>query len=267
MAQIVWNEEGQRTIELGVSHGFLYPIEGPGVPWGGLTKIIHTPTGGESVPSYCDGEKYLNETTLEELELSIEAFSYPEAFLVSNGIREVIPGVTASQQDRSPFSFSYRTLVEKQTNESNLSYKIHLVYDALALPPSIEHTTSSDAPQGLIFSWPLVLVHHDLPGYAPTMHISIDPEKVKFANLVEFEHLLYGENGQPPWLPTMKDIFDFFKYDLVALHIDENEEMGISMLTDEVPADLIGFLETGLYWRAGTSRLNETTTDGIYDLE
>ncbi len=65
MAQLVWDELGQRYYETGVDHGVLYLPNNQGayidgVAWNGLTSISESPSGAEPNAQYADNIKYLN---------------------------------------------------------------------------------------------------------------------------------------------------------------------------------------------------------------
>lgn len=265
MTKLSWNDKGDAIYELGVDRGFLFPEGKEGVSWSSLTKIVEKHLGGEPDPIYFDGFKYSNEARSEDLEITIEAYTYPDAFAICNGLTPVYDGLYIGQQDRHPFSFSYRTMVE---DDSGGGYKIHFVYDAVALPPNTSRASLSDSPEGLLFSWEVILIPKPIPGFSPTMHISIDSTLVKNANLIEFERLLYGDEGRiDPWLPSPKDILDFFSGDIIAVKIEDSVEEGIHLLGESLTPDLKGMRETGYYWEARLGRLSETDTDGLYELE
>ena len=63
--KLVWDADGERLFETGVSQGVLYPqnISGLyplGVAWNGLTGVTESPSGAEPNPLYADNIKYLN---------------------------------------------------------------------------------------------------------------------------------------------------------------------------------------------------------------
>lgn len=267
MTKLEWGGIEDRVHEIGVEQGVLFPPEGPGVAWNGLTKIVETKDGGEAMPFYLDGYKYSNESSYEELELELEAFSYPEEFNLCVGQSEILDGIFIGQQEHVPFSFAYKSLVERTGGEQSSGYKIHLVFDAVALSPEITRSSLSERPDGLLYSWPIVLVDALVPGYKPTMHISIDSTIAKPANFEAFEEIIFGGPETYPSLMTPDQVLEFFKYDLRSLRIEPNEVSGISLLRETAPSDLKGFLEKGVYWRTDATRLRETNMPGIFELE
>ena len=86
MTRLAWDEAGDRLYETGVSKGVLFPMTGvngayaTGVPWNGLTAVTESPSGAEQSPLYADNIKYLSLTSVEELGVTIEAYTYPDEF-------------------------------------------------------------------------------------------------------------------------------------------------------------------------------------------
>lgn len=214
-----------------------------------------------------DGEKVTYDVRSEDLELTLSAYSYPEEFRACMGVVEPIPGLSITQQDHLPFSFAYRTLIEGDSSIDRSEYKLHLVYNAVALSPEVAYTSVDEAPQGLIFSWPISLIPEEVDGFPPTMHVSIDSSKAGDLNLQEFERILYGNDNRPPYLMPVDDVISFFGHNLSVLRIEPNEEYGISLLQETTPGDLVGPLQTGIFWQTNGSRLDETPTEGLFDLE
>lgn len=110
-----WDKSGEKKFETGVKHVVLYPFNStsnaykPGVAWNGVTNITEKPTGAESTALYADDIKYLNLISAEDLEASIEAYTYPDEFAECDGSKEIIIGVTIGQQERKVFGLSYIT--------------------------------------------------------------------------------------------------------------------------------------------------------------
>lgn len=264
MVRINWESQGA-VREFGVDHAFLFPAYGGGVPWPGLVGMTQKPIPGEELVSYYDGQRYINERGLEDLEYTLDAITTPNEMDQLTGVYEIIPGVVISQQERESFALTFRTMVEAPNG--HIGYKIHILYDAMALSPSVEYVTVDDDPNVPVKSWPLVLVPKHLKGYAPTMYASIDSTKAGALNFQEFQRILYGENDEPPYLMNLSELQEFFKYDLTSLRIEHEPEYGLSDLVETPPYDLIGPTESGIYWKSSNSRLTETENKGLYDLE
>ena len=80
MAKLVWDAAGERQFETGVSKTVLYPMSevagtyDKGVAWNGVTAITESPTGAEPSAIYADNIKYLTLMSIEELEVTLEAY-------------------------------------------------------------------------------------------------------------------------------------------------------------------------------------------------
>lgn len=199
---IEWDEVGKRIYETGVDHGVLYPmrdtINDPtnpydaGVPWNGLTSVNASSDGGEPSPIWADNIKYLNLVSAESAKVSIEAYTYPDEFMLCDGSREIIVGATIGQQPRKMFGFSYRTLIGNDIKQSDFGYKIHLVYGCLATPSDRGYATVNDSPEAITFSWEISTTPVEVTGFKPTATLDIDSTKTPAAKLAAFEAILYG---------------------------------------------------------------------------
>lgn len=199
MARITWDNVGERFFETGVDHGVLYPQASDGtyiggVAWNGLTTITERPTGGEANAQYADNIKYLNLMSAEEFEGTIEAFTFPDEFLVCDGTVEPVPGLQLTQQARRTFGLSYRTLIGNDIKGTEYGYKLHLVYGALAEPSEKARETVNDTPEAATMSWDFTTTPVSVTGYAPTAHLIIDSITTPTTVMEAIEELLYGDN-------------------------------------------------------------------------
>src|SRR3954471_4572895 len=113
MAELTWDEVGERRYETGVNRGVLYlPDEAgdyaDGVAWNGLTTVTESPSGAESNKQYADNGVYVNLISAEEFGGTIEAFTYPDAFSQNDGTVVLNAGVALGQQGRKTFGLAYR---------------------------------------------------------------------------------------------------------------------------------------------------------------
>ena len=214
MSKLVWDKSGEHFYETGVDRGVLYPMASgtyeAGVAWNGLTAVNESPSGGEATALYADNIKYLNLMSVEELGLSIEAYTYPDEFAECDGSKEIKPGVTIGQQNRKHFGFAYRSLIGNDEEGTDLGYKIHLVYDCLASPSEKGHSTVNDSPEATQFSWDVTTIPIAVEGFKPSASITIDSTKVPAAVLASIEDLLYGTTNAEPTLPLPDAIAALF---------------------------------------------------------
>lgn len=211
--RITWDQVGERYYETGVSKGVLYPMDagkyGKGVAWNGLTNVSESPEGAEATALYADNIKYLNLMSNEEFKATVEAYTYPDEFAECNGEKSLANGVNVGQQKRKAFGLSYQTKIGNDV-DSDLGYKIHLVYNALAAPSEKSYATVNDSPEAITFSWELSTTPVEVPGMKPTALLTIDSTKVDAAKLVELEKILYGDETNEAKLPTPTEVAALF---------------------------------------------------------
>ena len=210
MAQLKWDQAGERLYETGVSKGvlFLQSAEGTypqGVAWNGLISVSESPSGAEATALYADNIKYLNLISAEEFGATIEAYTYPEAFAKCNGESELVAGVNIGQQARNTFGMAYQTKIGNDIN-SELGYKIHLIYGALASPSEKAYSTVNDSPEAITFSWEVTTTPVDVAGFKPTASLTIDSTKVDAEKLAAFEAVLYGSESEEARLPLPNEV-------------------------------------------------------------
>ncbi len=205
MSRLVWDKIGERLYETGVDRGVLYPMSADGsypkgVAWNGLTSVSESPSGAESNPIYADNLKYLDLRSDEEFGFTIGAYTYPDEFAECDGSAEPVEGLEITQQARSAFGFSYRSLIGNDTEGRDYGYKLHLVYNAMANPSEKERSTVNDSPEAGEFSWecsttPVVIAAINpktSKPYRPTAHLVVNSTKIGAEKLAALEALLYG---------------------------------------------------------------------------
>ena len=209
--KLVWDQTGERYYETGVNKGVLYPqangLYPKGVAWNGLTAVTESPSGAEASPLYADNIKYLNLVSAEEFGATVEAYTYPDEFAACNGEAALATGVTIGQQKRVPFGMSYQTKVGNDV-DSELGYKIHLIYGALAAPSEKAYATVNDSPEAITFSWELTTTPVEVAGFKPTACVVIDSTKVAADKLAALEAVLYGTEDQEARLPLPNEVLE-----------------------------------------------------------
>lgn len=222
MAELTWDEVGERFFETGVDHGVLYLPDAQGayvdgVAWNGLTSVSETPTGAEPNAQYADNIKYLNLISAEEFGATIEAFTYPDEFMQFDGLATPTPGVTVGQQIRKGFGLSYRTRIGNDLDGDDHGYKLHLVYGCTASPSEKAYSTINDSPEAITFSWDVVTTPVAVPNLRPTSILVIDSTKVDEDSLAALEQILYGDTGVDPALPLPAAVIALFSGDPIVV--------------------------------------------------
>lgn len=210
MSKLIWDKIGERFFETGVSKGVLYPQDASGaypkgVAWNGLTAVTESPSGAEASPLYADNIKYLNLMSTEEFGATVEAYTYPDEFAACNGEATLAEGVTIGQQKRNAFGMAYQTKVGNDV-DSELGYKIHLIYGALAAPSEKAYATVNDSPEAITFSWELSTTPVEVAGFKPTASLTIDSTKVDASKLAALEAVLYGSESEEARLPLPSEV-------------------------------------------------------------
>lgn len=244
MAELVWDEVGERIYETGVDHGVLYipneqGVYNDGVAWNGLVSVSEAPSGAEPNAQYADNIKYLNLFSAEEFSATIEAFTYPDEFAQFDGLGVPTPGVTVGQQRRGSFGLSYRTRIGNDVAGDDYGYKIHLIYGCQASPSEKAYNTINDSPEAITFSWEVSTTPVAVPNLKPTAVITIDSTKVDADTLAALELILYGDTGIDPALPLPGTVITMF-------------EGGVTVVTATQPA-----------FDAGTNTITIPTVAGV----
>lgn len=209
MTRLVWNAVGERIFEAGVDRGVLF-VSGVGVPWNGLISVDEKPEGGEVTPYYLDGYKYLNYVSNQEFAASIEAYTYPDEFRECEGYAEANYGLFVTNQKKKEFGLAYRTLVGNDLRGTDLGYKIHVIYNAIAEPSDASNESISDSLDPLNFSWDISTKPPEFVGHEPTSHFVIDSRVTPTDLLRDIEDILYGTSETEARLPSATELLFLF---------------------------------------------------------
>lgn len=216
-----WDQIGEKKFEAGCDRGVLYPsVNGAypkGVVWNGFTNVNESPEGGDAQDFYADNIKYGSLRGAENFGGTIECYTYPDEWKECDGRKELVPGVTVSQQNRKAFGLSYRSLIGNDTEGLDLGYTIHLVYNATASPSEKSRSTINESPEAGTMSYEFKTTPvpvSAIENAKATSHIEIDSTKVTKAQLDAIEEILYGKaaSGNDPAvaarLPLPDEVYD-----------------------------------------------------------
>ena len=201
MAALQWHQSGERRYETGVDRGVLYPPEGGAVPWNGLISVDEI-VSRDVKPYYIDGIKFLDHHVPGSYAAKLSAFTYPDEMESLIGIEEYSPGVFIHDQ-RSPklFNLSYRTMVGNDVDGMDHAYKIHILYNLLAVLNDTSFSTIGESVEPQAFSWSVYGAPTQMWGIRPTSHISVDSRRITPDLLEDIEEILYGSVTKDPELP------------------------------------------------------------------
>lgn len=217
MTRILWDELGSRRFSTGVDRGVLYLQNGSGVPWNGLVSVNEAPSGADVVDGYYDGQKFFSRRKPEEFAATIEAFTYPVELDEFEG-----RGTYVTDQRRTSFGFSYRTLLGNDVDGTSLGYLIHIVYDAIVKPSIRSHTTISDSSSLNLFSWEMTTSDRDISGRSGS-HLIIDSTIAYPWVIQAIEDLLYGSWATSAGLPDPQEILDLFEEGVILKITDHGD--------------------------------------------
>lgn len=209
MPVIVWDKTADRKYESGLDRGVLYLPNGAAVPWNGLVSIIES-FDRETSPVYFDGMKISDLVTMGSFSASMTAVTYPDEFLELEGHAELRPGMLFGDQPPQSFGLCYRTKVGNP-NSDEIHYKLHILYNLVAIPSDKAYASVSDDPSLVEFEWEITAVPEEVPGFRPTAHIIIDSSKFDPWLLSDLEERLYGSDREEAALLPMPMLVQFIE--------------------------------------------------------
>lgn len=200
---------GRHFFEIGVDRGMLAVDNDRAVQWKGLTSVESNANNGGLTSYYIDGLKRLMVQGAEELELSIAAFSAPSEFSSCEGLGTLVSGLYIGNQPRTPFNFSYRSLVGDERKGITLGYKIHIIYNAMVDNTGQGYQTIDGSMNPSQKSWaiktkPMSVVHNGVRFVGS--EIILDSTETDPAFLKAVEDVLYGVDGMEPRIPLPGEI-------------------------------------------------------------
>lgn len=232
MAELAWDQVGDRFYESGVAKGVLYQEDRSGVPWNGLVAVEE---GGvnEVEPIFFDGVKFNDLVTLGDFAGIIRAFTYPEEFLRYEGALEDQSGFYVKGQPPKRFCMSYQTLIGDDVGGSEVGYNIHVLYNLTAVPSQKIYETLSLDTAPVEFEWNVSSIPENIIGYQPTAHIVFNSLKIDPFLLQDIEDILYGSEDNDAYLPSLQSLATFIrKWDRLIV-IDNGD--GTWTATSSVP--------------------------------
>lgn len=205
MTKLVWNQNDVRPYELGVDRGVFYPMAGPGVAWNGLRSVNEVRLGAQRNEYFLDGVKYMEYIENANYQATIRTISTPQEFDRCIGIKSIVSGFSLTNQPKTTFGLSYRTLI------AELGYKIHIVYNATATPANRTYSSQSGTDASpLELEWKIDAVPPASTIYRPTAHFVIDSTKIDPDILNLLEILLYGTDARNSELPDVAALIELF---------------------------------------------------------
>lgn len=215
MTTLEWDKSGEHFFTAGVDRGVLLVHGDSPVAWNGLTSV-EDGSDAERKAYYLDGIKYLESVVYGDYAGKLSAFTYPDEFEKVLGNAEITDGLFLHEQPiTKQFNLSYRNRIGNDIEGEAFGYRIHLLYNLVAVPDSVSYGSLSDQVAAEAFSWTITgtpastgpAIH---ARYKPTTHISIDSTKADPDSLQLLENLLYGTDTANPQFPTIYEVRAIF---------------------------------------------------------
>jgi hypothetical protein len=160
-------------------------------------NLTEKPGGAEITDLWANNAKYAQLISTEIFDGSLEAYTYPEEFLVCDGVEESVTGMLIGQQARSAFGLSYRTYLGSEAAGQMANYKIHVIYGCVIQPSEVSRASINDSPEAATFSWEFKTTPAAMAGELPVSKITIDASTLGAPELIAVETALYGTDPTP----------------------------------------------------------------------
>jgi hypothetical protein len=220
---IVWDQVSERIYQAGVDRGVLYLHDGTVAPWNGLINVEES-SDSELKSFYLDGVKFLQNLIPGDFQGKIKAFTYPDEFEAVNGIANPATGIYYHNQPAKSFNLAYRTKIGNDVDGTDHGYRIHILYNIMAVPDSIGFETFKESnTQPVEFSWNLSGTPTNIHNLRPTVHISMDSTKTPPPIMKMLEDMLYGTVDKDPYLPSMAEVSKIFGFKGALVIVDNGD--------------------------------------------
>ena len=177
-----------RPYQYGLSKGILFPNNGVGIPWNGLTKVEDKKLNLEVTPIYNDGVKYDILSDPVESGVKIDCYAYPSALDGLTGFDMDSFGILYDEQELGFFSFAYRV-------ESDSGYKRIVYFNIMATPSDVSNVTMETSPSPLTYTFDGECVPVQI-GKRRTARIEMDSSRVSKKLIDAFEYALTNKTIQ-----------------------------------------------------------------------
>lgn len=225
--RISWNEDVIRHFHTGVDRGMIYIPGAAGIPWNGLQEVVESSPDSVMSQLYQDGQRVLVRRRDLNYESKVKAFTYPPEFERYTGYYPT---------PLRPFSFAYRVMTSETT------YRIHLVYNVVAIPDDVVFSTIADEIDPVDLSWTFYTRPIKLAGRMPSSHIILDSETVHSWTMEAIEDQLYGGEGIIPNLPTPEELEEIFEENAILKVVD----LGDGTFSVEGPDEAVQNLDNSI---------------------
>ena len=219
MTRLVWDP--RPLFDNGVDRGILYPAEGPGLPWNGLTNARISVVGSEITSYFLDGIKVSRSTHDGSAQGALTAFTYPDPL---------------EEPTQEVFGLSYRTF---KGDNSDLGYRLHIFYDAILTPSERSYSTKVNGVNASSFEFSINTLPTEVDTYSPSAHFIIDSSSTYPWMIKAIEEILYGKDDAPPRLPSIEELLELFEHYSILIITD----LGDGSFTAEGPDNVVRMVD------------------------
>jgi hypothetical protein len=217
MAELIWDKLGEREYESGVDRAVLYLRDGRVIPWSGIVSVEEAGSE-EGEPLHYDGFKYAETSISDDYAATVRAITFPDEMLELEGMDAVAPGMYAGEQPPQPFNFAYRTRVGDDIQGDESGYKLHLVYNVIAVPDTKGYSTVSNEAALSEFGWNLTTIPETLVGFKPTAHVIVESTPMNRFLLRDLEEMIWGTETANPSLPVLQTLGTYVSgYEVITI--------------------------------------------------
>ena len=229
MTKLTWDSTGSRFYEAGVSKAIFFNENGVAIPWNGLTSVTENNSKSSESISFVDGYRYLNKVTLDSYSGTINAFTYPDE------ISEYIGYTNYGETHQKPkyFNLSYQTKIGNDISGIDHGYKIHIIYNAIAIESTNEYVSYGSSITPTEFSWNIHTIPVSIPDMKPSSHIIIDSTRTNSETMSIIENILYGNELEDARLPQIDELLTIFNENSYFRIIDHGDGSFTATGTDD----------------------------------
>jgi hypothetical protein len=238
MVKLIWDKTDEKFYEQGIDRGVLYSSNGDVVPWNGLISIIESFENDSVEALYYDGNKYIDLPVIGDYSAKLQAVTYPDEFLQFEGASELSNGLYIDGQSQNLFSLSYRSIIKNGVGSDD--YRIHVLYNLMAIPETSVYETISDKPKPTLFTWTISGIPSTVLNFKPTAHLILDSRYMNKFKFRDVETILYGSDMLSPELPSLQEFSEYVSdWNLITI-----TDHGDGTWSAEGPDELIKMIDS-----------------------
>lgn len=116
--------------------------------------------------------------------------------------------VILAMQERKRFALCYKTLIGNDIEGIDFGYKLHIIYDCLALPSEEEYSTINNSVDITTFKWDVSTIPQNVSGLNPSPILILDSRKIPKTMMNYIEEYLFGTQNSDSVLLSIDDILN-----------------------------------------------------------